>query len=113
MADTYKTNADRQIMGLKNVYKPKTIDVLDTMQQKDTPLSKINFNIIPYPLDRLPKQLSDLYIYILDLKKELRESLKNNPIARKKIKTINNIDIELDKICEIIINNIVKQLDNL
>ena len=89
MADTYKSNADRQIMGLKNVYKPKTINVLDTIQQKDTKLSNINFNIIPYPLDRLPKQLSDLYIYILDLKKELRLSIQNNPIARKKIKVIN------------------------
>ena len=113
MADTYKSNADRQIMGLKNVYNPKNINILDTIQQRDTKLSDINFNIIPFPLDRLPKQLSDLYIYILDLKKELRSSILNNPEARKRIKTINKIDIALDKINEIILNDIVKELDYL
>ncbi len=113
MADTYKSNADRQIMGLKNVYKPKTINVLDTIQQKEDKLSNLNFNIIPYPLDRLPKQLSDLYIYILDLKRELKSAVLNNPTARKKIKVINEIDINLDKINKIIINDIVNQLDNL
>lgn len=110
--DTYKSNADRQIMGMKTETPEQQINVLNALQnQKDR--KNINYNIIPFPLDRLPRQLSDLYIYILDLKKSLKSALINNPEARKKLNTIESIDKDLNSINEIIINNIVKKLDNL
>lgn len=110
--DTYKSNADRQIMGLKTEDQPKHVDILKTLenQQKD---KFDNYNIIPYPLDRLSQQLSNLYLNIIDIKKELKNSIINNPAARKKIKVLNAMDHDLDNICNIIINNIVKKLDHL
>ena len=110
--DTYKSNADRQIMGLKTEDNPRQIDIVKTLERQRND-KNINYNIIPFPLDRLPQQLSDLYVYIVDLKKELKSAVINNPEARKHIKVLNSIDNDLDDINKIIINNIVKKLDYL
>ena len=110
--DNYKSNADRQVMGLKTEGKPQMKEVESILRDQED-YRNINNNIIPFPLDRLPKQLSDLYIYIIDLKKELKSAVMNNPEARKKIKVLNSIDNDLNDISKIIINNIVKKLDEL
>ena len=109
--DTYKRNADRQVMGLKTETKPELVNINDILHKQKEIEDRINYNIIPYPLDRLPQQISELYIHILDIKAELKRAVLNNPVARKKIKTLNIIDDNLDDIASIIINKIVKQLD--
>ena len=109
--DTYKSNADRQIMGLKTEMEPKLVNISDILHKQKELNDKTNYNVIPFPLDRLSQQLCNLYINTLDLKSELKQSIINNPIARKKIKTLNNIDDSLNEIAYIIINKIVKQLD--
>ena len=98
--------------AMKTESQPQLKEIEKILQDQED-YKNFNNTIMPFPLDRLPKQLSDLYIYIIDLKRELKNAVINNPEARKHLKTLNSIDDDLNDINEIIVNKIVKKLDNI